>query len=94
MWRLDNAHLGREMCVDCGVSNIDRTVDACNCRESLKGQCQEMFCLLFFFHESSSQKYLKITFKFFKNFAEIFASQGAPLVSATLVVILPSYVDT
>jgi hypothetical protein len=39
-----------------------------------------------FFHELSSPKPLKITsgpFKFFRKFTEIFASQGAPLVSTT-----------
>jgi hypothetical protein len=41
-----------------------------------------------FFHGLSSPKPLKITsgsFKFFRKFTEIFASQGAPLVSTTLV---------
>jgi hypothetical protein len=41
-----------------------------------------------FFHGLSSPKPLKITsgpFKFFRKFTEIFASQGAPLVSTTPV---------
>jgi hypothetical protein len=41
-----------------------------------------------FFHESFSPKPLKITlgsFRIFLNFAEIFASQGAPPVSTTPV---------
>jgi hypothetical protein len=41
-----------------------------------------------FFHEVSSPKSLKITlrsFQFFGKFEEIFASQGAPLVSTTQV---------
>ncbi len=42
------------------------------------------FCFRFF-HESSSPKHLKITFEFFRKFAEIFASQGTPQVSTTPV---------
>jgi hypothetical protein len=60
------------------------------------GQCHEIFCFRFF-HESPSPKPLKIalgSFQIFsKQFAEIFASQGAPPVSTTLVAILP-LVDT
>jgi hypothetical protein len=44
------------------------------------------------FHELSSPKPLKITvghFKFFRKFADIFASQGAPTVSPTPVAYLP-----
>jgi hypothetical protein len=58
----------------------------------LKEQCQEIF-YFWFFHESSSPKPLKITFgpffKFFQKFVEIFTSQGAPLVSTTLVTNFP-----
>jgi hypothetical protein len=53
----------------------------------LKGRCHKIFCSRFF-HESSSPKPLKITlghFKFFRKFAEIFASQSAPPVSTTPV---------
>jgi hypothetical protein len=49
-----------------------------------------------FFHESSSPKPLQITLgnfrvisNFFRKIAEIFASQGSPLVSTTPVVNLP-----
>jgi hypothetical protein len=54
----------------------------------LKGQCHEIFCFGFFFQESPSPKPLKITlgsFRIFRKFAEIFASQGAPPVSTTPV---------
>ena len=46
----------------------------------LKGQCREIFCFMFFY-KSSFPKPLKITlgsFRFFRKFAEIFTSQGAP----------------
>jgi hypothetical protein len=54
---------------------------------TLKGQCHEIFCFRFF-HESPSHKPLIITlgsFRIFRKFAEIFASQGAPPVSTTSV---------
>jgi hypothetical protein len=67
---------------------------------ALKGQCHEIFCF-WFFHESVSPS-LRVfhldRFKFFRKFAEIFASQGAPPVSATPVAkfsnIFASVVDT
>jgi hypothetical protein len=48
------------------------------------------FQLLVFFHESVSPKHLSIPFTagisdFLRNFAEIFAAQGAPPVSLTPV---------
>jgi hypothetical protein len=46
------------------------------------------FLLQVFFHESFSPQPLKITlgsFRIFLNFAELFASQGAPPVSTTPV---------
>ncbi len=53
-------------------------------RNTLKGQCHEIFSFRFF-HESSSPKPLKITLGTFQNvwqkFVDIFASQGAPPVS-------------
>ncbi len=55
---------------------------------ALKRQYQKIFCFRFF-HESAYPKPLKITIgysDFFAKFAEIFASQGAPLVSTTLPV--------
>ncbi len=53
-----------------------------------KGTVSLKFFASGFFHGLSSPKPLKITsgpFKFFRKFTEIFASQGAPLVSTTKV---------
>jgi hypothetical protein len=58
------------------------------CITYLKGQCHHEIFASGFFHESSSPKPLKIllgSFLIFRKFAEIFASQGAP-VSTTPVV--------
>ncbi len=51
----------------------------------VKGLCHKIFTSDVF-HESSSPKPLKVTlgsFRIFQKFAEIFTSQGAPLVSTT-----------
>ncbi len=59
---------------------------------SLKGRVSRDFLLLVFFHESVSPQPQSIPlgrFKFFLTFAEIFTSQGAPLISTTLVANLP-----
>jgi len=53
-------------------------------------QCHEIYCFRFF-HESSSPKPLKISFGPLKKFAEIFVSQGAPLLSMTPVANLPPF---
>jgi hypothetical protein len=50
---------------------------------TLKGQCHEIFCFWFFFMNQfppSSRVFHLDRFKFFRKFAEIFASQGAPPV--------------
>ncbi len=61
-------------------------------RVILKGQCHEIFCFCFF-HESIFPQPQSIPFRpffeFFRKFAEIFASQGAPPVSMTPVANLP-----
>ena len=66
----------------------------------LKGQCHEIFCF-WFFHESVSphpRVFHLDRFEFFRKFAEIFASQGIPPVSATpaanCYTIFTSVVDT
>ena len=67
----------------------------------LKGQCHEIFCFWFFFMNQfppSPRVFHIDRFEFFLKFAEIFASQGAPPVSATPVAnfstIFASVVDT
>jgi hypothetical protein len=40
-------------------------------RGGLKGQCHEIFCFRFFFHESSSLKSSKITVGSFRIFSKI-----------------------
>ncbi len=58
----------------------------------LKGQCHEIFCFWFFFMNQfppSPRVFRLDRFKFFRKFAEIFASQGAPPVSTTPVANLP-----
>jgi hypothetical protein len=68
-------------------------------RNTLKGQCHEIFSFRFF-HESSSSKPLKITLGtfqiFWRKFVHIFASQGAPPVStiANLAASTTGVVDT
>jgi hypothetical protein len=60
--------------------------------KTLKGQCHEIFSSGFF-HESVSLQPqsipLRPTSNFFIKFGEIFASQGAPLVSKTPAANLP-----
>ncbi len=61
-------------------------------KSELKAQCHEIFASDFF-HNSSSLKPLKITlgsFQIFRKFLDIFAGQGAPLVST----IFPSVLTT
>ncbi len=57
----------------------------------LKGQCHESFCFRFFpwitFPQAPENNIR--AFQFFRKFAEIFASQGAPPVSTTPVANLP-----
>ncbi len=59
---------------------------------NLKGQCHAIFCSVLF-HESSSpqasENSIRVINIFFWKFTEIFASQGAPLVSMTPAVNLP-----
>ncbi len=57
----------------------------------LKGQCHEIFASGFFMNQFSPRPRVshKDCFKFFRKFAEIFASQGAPPVSTTSVANLP-----
>ncbi len=61
-------------------------------RGTLKGQCHEIFCF-WFFHESVSPPSPRVShqdrFEFFRKFAEIFASDGAPPVWTTPVANLP-----
>jgi hypothetical protein len=65
----------------------------------LKGQCHEIFASGFF-HESASPSpphprvFHLDRFKFFRKFAEIFASQGAPPVSTTPAAKLPQVSTT
>ncbi len=58
-------------------------------RPYLKGQCHEIFCFWFFFIKISfppAPEYsIKTVSNFFRKFAEIFASQGAPPISTTPV---------
>jgi hypothetical protein len=53
----------------------------------LKGQCHEIFCYWFFFMNQFPPSPRVRTF--FRKLAEIFASQGAPPVSTTLLANLP-----
>jgi hypothetical protein len=58
----------------------------------LKGQCHEIFFFWFFFINQfppSPRVFHLDRFEFFRKFAEIFASQGAPPVSTTPVANLP-----
>jgi hypothetical protein len=54
----------------------------------LKGQCHEIFFMNQF--PPSPRVFHLDIFEFFRNFAEIFASQGAPPVSTTPVANLPT----
>ncbi len=58
---------------------------------SLKGQCHEIFCFWFFSWISfpPPKVFHLDRFEFFRKFAEIFASQGAPPISMTPVANLP-----
>jgi hypothetical protein len=67
----------------CGQKSICLTLPG-----DLKGQCREIFCCRFF-HKSLSPKPLKITLVSFRNFPEIFKSQGTSPVSTTPVENLP-----
>jgi hypothetical protein len=64
----------------------------------LKGQCHEIFCFWFFFHESVSPQPQSIPLGPFQKFTEIFACQGAPSVStapaANFATSFASVVDT
>jgi hypothetical protein len=65
-------------------------------RKLFKGTESRDFLLQVFFHESPFPKPLKImlgSFRIFRKFAEIFASQGAPPVSTTPVAIFASGVN-
>jgi hypothetical protein len=58
------------------------------CKPAFKGTVSRDFLLLVFFMNQfllSPTVFHSDRFKFFRKFAEIFASQGAPLVSTTLV---------
>ncbi len=56
----------------------------------LKGQCHEIFDFWFFYDSVSPQpqNIPMERFEFFRKFAEIFASQGAPPVSTTPVLLV------
>ncbi len=59
---------------------------------ALKGHCHEIFCFRFFSWITFPQApdtIIRIISNFFRKFAEIFASQGAPPVSLTPVANLP-----
>jgi hypothetical protein len=55
--------------------------------QMLKGRCHEIFCFSFFMNKFPPSLGVSHydSFKFYRKFAEIFISQGAPPVSMTLV---------
>jgi hypothetical protein len=68
-------------------------------RNTLKGQCHEIFCFWFFFHQSVSPQPHSIPLGPFRIFSKIrgdtvFAIQGAPPVSTTPAANFASVVDT